>query len=90
MASLIDHHLPEERLTGLEALSVHTLGSFALARTRSPRRGQMAPDIHSPADLAWLDRDPVTATVEDLLATRVLGTWIRGVRVWPQGEAEAP
>jgi predicted amidohydrolase YtcJ len=41
------------------------------------------------ADLALLDRDPVTTSSDDLLVTSVLGTWIAGQRVWPKEEAEA-
>ena len=43
----------------------------------------------SVADLAWLDRDPVTTDPEELTKTEVLGTWIGGRRVWPPEEAEA-
>jgi predicted amidohydrolase YtcJ len=40
------------------------------------------------ADLAWLDRDPIDSSTEDMLETEVLGTWIAGQRVWPTAEAE--
>jgi predicted amidohydrolase YtcJ len=44
----------------------------------------------APADLVMLDRDPADAegTVEELLATEVLGTWVDGKRVWPEADAE--
>jgi predicted amidohydrolase YtcJ len=85
MAALRDHHLPDQRLDGLTALRAHTLGSHALAGADS-RLGTLAPGKR--ADLAWLDRDPVVVDGPALIETEVVGTWIRGTRVWPEGDAE--
>ena len=85
MAALRDHHLPEQRLDGLTALRAHTVGSHALAAADA-RIGTLAPGKR--ADLAWLDRDPATVDTSALLETEVAGTWIRGTRVWPEGDAE--
>lgn len=54
---------------------------------QDPDRGRL--EAGSVADLAWLDRDPVTTDPEELSKTEVLGTWIGGRRVWPPEEAEA-
>ena len=34
------------------------------------------------ADLVWLDRDPRSTPVPDLAAVRVVGTYLRGHRVY--------
>jgi predicted amidohydrolase YtcJ len=79
------HHLPEERLDGLAALRTHTLGSQSLTRSEhllgSIERGKLA-------DLALLDRDPAVTEPDELESTEVLGTWVRGSRVWPPADAE--
>jgi predicted amidohydrolase YtcJ len=85
MAALRSHHRHDERLDGLTALRAHTLGSHMLAR-HEKHLGTLEPNKR--ADLAWLDRDPVEADPEDLVDTGVVGTWIAGTRVWPEGEAE--
>jgi predicted amidohydrolase YtcJ len=83
MQALRTHHVREERIDAQTALDVHTVGSHALA-AGSERRGA----IHAGAvaDLAWLDRDPVKTSAEDLTSLEVLGTWSRGARAWPEGE----
>ena len=86
MSSLRSHHVEEERLTGQEALFLHTYGAHGLSM-QDPDRGKL--EAGSVADLAWLDRDPVTTDPEELTKTEVLGTWIGGDRVWPLEEAEA-
>ena len=88
MAALRQHHVPEESLVSNEALALHTVGSFGLRSRGGPPRGLMSPTFPSPADFALLDRDPLAVTVEELLETRVLGTWISGTQVWPPAEAE--
>lgn len=89
MASLREHHVPEERIGPRVALMLHTYGGQALMRGISAQKlGVIAPGRR--ADLAWLDRDPVTSSTEDMLATEVRGTWINGTRVWPKAEAESP
>jgi len=84
MASLRDHHVPEERLDPDTALRLHTAGSLSLSGR--PGRGPLVPG--AAADLVLVDRDPVASSVDELLATEVLGTWIGGVRVWPDQERE--
>ena len=84
MKALRSHHLPEERLDALSALEVHTTGSFSLAgedRDRGVIRAGAS------ADLAWLDRDPIESSPEELTSIEVLGTWCRGRRAWPEGDA---
>jgi predicted amidohydrolase YtcJ len=85
MAALRDHHRADQRLDGLTALRAHTIGSNALAAT-DDRLGTLAPGKR--ADLAWLDRDPAAVDTQALVETEVLGTWIRGTKVWPEGDAE--
>ena len=88
MAALRQHHVAEESLEADEALALHTVGSFGMRRRGGPPRGLMSPTFRSPADFALLDRDPLAVTVDELLDTQVLGTWISGARVWPPAEAE--
>ena len=85
VAALRTHHIERERLGPFKALRVHTRGSHLL--TGSKERGLIAPG-HI-ADFALLDRDPLIVDPEELVKTEVLGTWIRGVRVWPERDAEA-
>jgi predicted amidohydrolase YtcJ len=40
------------------------------------------------ADFVAIDRDAIEIEPEDLTSIAVLGTWIGGQRVWPDGEAE--
>jgi hypothetical protein len=84
MASLRDHHVPEERLDPETALRVHTAGSLSLSGR--PGQGPLVPG--AAADLVLVDRDPVASSVDELPATEVLGTWIGGIRVWPDRERE--
>jgi predicted amidohydrolase YtcJ len=65
---------------------MHTLGPVLLVNRDQPK-GTI--EMGNAADLAWLDRDPITTSDTDLLHTEVLGTWIAGQRVWPEAEAEA-
>ncbi|MEA2447000.1 MAG: hypothetical protein QOK47_637, partial [Actinomycetota bacterium] len=87
LAALREHHLDDERLGRIEALRVHTMGAHALAAGPS-LAGSVEPG--APADLVWVDRDPGTVGVDELLGTEVLGTWVDGARVWPESEAEMP
>lgn len=89
MASLRTHHDDRETVDGGRALWLHTAGAHGLAPSTGLRRGLLDPDTPSPADLAWLDRDPVSAPPDELVATEVLGTWIGGRRVWPEDDAES-
>lgn len=86
MVSLREHHLTSERMDGLGALRLHTTGSQALTRSEHVA-GTLGPGMR--ADMALLDRDPVTSEPEKLLRTGVAGTWIAGVRVWPPEAAES-
>jgi predicted amidohydrolase YtcJ len=85
IAALRSHHIEDEQLGKIEALRLHTTGARALADGPS-LAGSLEPS--APADLVWLDKNPATATVEELGATNVLGTWVLGQRVWPESEAE--
>ncbi len=85
MHSLRTHHVDAERIGSLDALGVHTAGSHALADGASVRGRLQEGDR---ADLVVLDRDPVTASDDDLLKTEVLGTWVGGRQVWPPDLAE--
>ena len=84
MRSLRSHHVGAECVTGQEALFLHTCGAHGLSM-QDPNRGTL--EAGSAADLAWLDRDPVTTDPDELTKTEVLGTWVDGHRVWPLEEA---
>ena len=86
MYSLREHHVPDQRLDPETALSLHTLGPAAVLG-HEHLMGTI--EVGLRADLALLDRDPVTTGSDELLETEVLGTWIAGQRVWPPEEAEA-
>ncbi|HVF53301.1 MAG TPA: amidohydrolase family protein [Actinomycetota bacterium] len=81
MASLRDHHVPEERLDAETAHRLHTSGAFGLAPGADRLAGTLT--LGAPGHLVALDRDPLTASTVELRATEVLGTWIGGMRVWP-------
>ena len=87
MAALREHHVEEQRIGPRVALMLHTYGGQALMRGASAAK-LGAIEAGRRADLAVLDRDPVTASVEGMLETEVLGTWIAGERVWPKAEAD--
>jgi predicted amidohydrolase YtcJ len=86
MASLRNHHVPAERLDPEVALRLHIEGSLALSGR--PGEGTLVPGAR--ADLVLVDRDPVLSSGDELLSTEVLGTWIEGVRVWPNDAQEGP
>ena len=86
MAALREHHVPEQSLGAGEALQAHTVGAHALAGEEG-ERGTIEPGKR--ADLAMLDRDPLTLSPEELSATEVVGTWVGGIRVWPEQDADA-
>ena len=85
MAALREHHVLEERLDGLTALRCHTLGAQSLSRSEYTL-GTLSAGKR--ADLAWVDRDPSQTPASELASTEVIGTWVRGVRVWPPEKAE--
>ena len=87
LASLRDHNIPDEQLGRIESLRLVTNGARAMADGPT-LAGTLEPA--APADLVLLDRDPAdeNGTIDSLLATEVLGTWVDGKRVWPESEAE--
>ena len=86
MDALRRHHVEAERLDAHAALWVMTRGVSRLAPTEG-NRGALEKGAW--AEFALLDRDPLAVEGDDLLKTEVLGTWVRGRRVWPRPEAEA-
>jgi predicted amidohydrolase YtcJ len=87
MQSLRLHHIDDERVDAHTALWLHTAGSHALAPP--PRRGDGKLDPGAPAHIVWLDRDAIITAPEELTDIQVLGTWIEGMRVWPEDDSEA-
>ncbi len=85
MASLRDHHVPAQRLDPAEALRMTTTGPAAIAGHEG-LKGTLAEGLE--ADLVLLDRDPLEIATDELSDTEVLGTWIKGSRVWPPHDAE--
>ena len=70
--------LPEQAIDLGTALQAYTAGS---ARVNSlPETGVIR--VGMLADLALLDRDPFESDPEQIGQTRVLGTWVEGVRVF--------
>jgi predicted amidohydrolase YtcJ len=70
--------LPEQAIDLGTALQAYTAGS---ARVNSlPETGVIR--VGMLADLALLDRDPFEGDPEQIGQTRVLGTWVEGVRVF--------
>ncbi|MDQ3877642.1 MAG: amidohydrolase [Actinomycetota bacterium] len=86
MRALRLHHVSDERLSAERALSMATIGAHGLAGDDRHRGELLAGSL---ADLAWLDRDPATTDAEELTKTEVLGAWVAGRRVWPDGKAES-
>ncbi len=77
MAAAIDRAgiVPEEGLTSAEALALFTEGSAAALKQPRPLA------IGSPADFVVVDRNPLTATPDELRATTVLDTYVDGTPV---------
>ena len=86
MASLRRHHLEEESVGARAALDLHTRGSYALAGSPVSKG---AVEAGFAANLALVDRNPLECDPDELLATRVLATWVGGKQVWPEEDAEA-
>lgn len=80
--ALRTHHLADEQLGKIESLRLHTTGAAALAHGPG-LHGTLEPG--APADIVWLDRDVVEIDATELTSVEVLGTWIGGRRVWPEG-----
>ena len=70
---------PEQRVTREDALAAYTAGA-AFAGFAEGRFGKLAPGER--ADFVLIDRDPLLATPEEVRATKVLQTWVGGVRVF--------
>jgi hypothetical protein len=87
MAAAMDRFgiAPDERLTGTEALAMFTSGAARALREPEPLA------IGSPADIAVIDVDPVTASASQIHGAQVLDTYVDGVsvivdresRIWP-------
>jgi len=86
MKALRAHHIEGQSISGELALRLHTIGGHGAAG-QDGDRGTIEPGAR--ADLAWLDRDPVTTDPSELMDTEVLGTWATGNRVWPAIESES-
>jgi hypothetical protein len=74
---------PQERLSRADALAGYTTGA-AYGIFAEKKIGRIA--VGYRADFLFLDRDPMLATPQDLRETRVLETWIGGVRAWKAGD----
>lgn len=72
--------LPEQAIDAATLLAAHTAGGAM--QMQDARRGVLAPG--QAADLVMIDRDPLSATPEQIYHTRVLGTWFEGRKVWPR------
>jgi predicted amidohydrolase YtcJ len=70
---------PQQTITREQALAAYTAGA-AYAGFAEGRFGELKPGQR--ADFLFVDRDPLTATAEDLSRTLVLETWIGGQKVY--------
>ena len=73
---------PEERVTREQAWWGYT-GGASYAGFAEDRFGILAPGQR--ADFLIVDRDPTTASPQELRATKVLETWIGGQKAWSAG-----
>jgi predicted amidohydrolase YtcJ len=71
--------LPDQKITLTEALAAFTTGA-AFAAKAEDRIGSLEPGHY--ADFILLDRDPFQVDTHALRETKVLETWIGGVRAW--------
>jgi predicted amidohydrolase YtcJ len=71
--------LPDQKITLTEALAAFTTGA-AFAAKAEDRIGSLEPGHY--ADFILLDRDPFQVDSHALRETKVLETWIGGVRAW--------
>jgi len=74
--------LAHEALTLAEALDAYTAGS-AFINGRGPGDATVTGiiEVGAVANLAATDRDPFAAPVQNIHATRNIGTWVAGRRV---------
>ncbi len=70
---------PDETVTRETALAAYTAGA-AYAGFAEGRFGQL--DVGERADFLVLDRDPLLSNPDDIRATKILQTWIGGIRVF--------
>ena len=70
---------PQERVDRTTALAAYTSGA-AYAGFAEKRFGRLAPGLR--ADFIVVDTDPMTASPEQIRATKVIETWIGGGLVW--------
>jgi predicted amidohydrolase YtcJ len=75
--------LPHEALTLDEALDAYTAGS-AYINGRGPGDAEVSGiiEVGAVADLAATDRDPFAGPAASIHATRTVGTWVAGRRVF--------
>jgi len=71
--------LPEQKISLTQAFAAFTTGAAYAARSED-RIGSLAPGHY--ADFILLDRDPFQVDAKALRDTKVLETWIGGVRAW--------
>lgn len=72
-----------EKVTREAALTAFTYGG-SFAGFAESRFGRLAPGLW--ADFVLVDRDPLLATPEELRATRVLETWVGGIRAYARAD----
>jgi hypothetical protein len=70
---------PQEIMSVERAMSAYTAGVARQAFAEG-QWGTISPGVD--ADLVWLDRDPRSTPAPDLAAVRVVGTYLRGDRVY--------
>lgn len=78
---------PQEALTFAQAFTAYTSGA-AYAMFAEDRLGRLSKGLR--ADFLFIDRDPTSASAAQLRDTKVLETWINGVRAWKADEAAGP
>lgn len=76
---------PQQTITREQALAAYTAGA-AYAGFADGRFGELKPGER--ADFLVVDRDPLTASAEDIRRTKVLETWIGGQKVYDTGEPD--
>lgn len=76
---------PQETLTRAQAFAAYTTGA-SYAMFAEKRFGHIA--VGQRADFLFVDQDPMTATPEQIRATKVLETWINGRKEWDARSGE--
>ena len=70
---------PQERIPLEQALAAYTTGA-AYAGFAENKFGRLAPGLR--ADFLLVDRDPTLSSASELRDTKVIETWVGGVKVW--------